>query len=134
MSRNQQICDCNVIHEEAVDAVTKKMPEDRYFLNLSGFYKMLADNTRCKIIYALYEQELCVCDLSNVLSMTKSSISHQLSKMKENGVVKSRREGKEVFYSLDDNHVEIIFNMTQEHISHTKEAGYKNMHHKEGSI
>lgn len=122
MSRNQRICDCNVIHEKAVDAVTKKMPEDKYFVDLSCFYKMLGDNTRCKIIFALYEQELCVCDLSNVLSMTKSSISHQLAKMKENGVVKSRREGKEVFYSLDDEHVETIFNMTQKHISHRRQS------------
>ena len=85
---------------------------------VAGFFKIVGDPTRCKIISILMQNEMCVGDISNVLSMTKSSISHQLSKMKEYGVVKCRKEGKEVYYSLDDNHVAEIFEITVEHIAH----------------
>ena len=81
---------------------------------------MLADATRCKIIFALKQNEMCVCDLANVLSMTKSSVSHQLSKMRQSGVVKCRREGKEVYYSLDDEHISEIFTITMKHIRHKR--------------
>ena len=76
----------------------------------------MADPTRCKLIFALRDREMCVCDLANLLSMTKSAISHQLAKMRRQGVVKCRREGKEVYYSLDDDHVAQIFSVTMAHV------------------
>jgi ArsR family transcriptional regulator len=118
MSRNEYICDCDALHEELVMKALKDMPDKNVFNNLSRFYKILGDETRCRIIFLLQKSELCVCDIAKALSMTKSSVSHQLSKMRENGVVKFRKAGKEVFYSLNDNHVECIFSTTLEHINH----------------
>lgn len=94
------------------------MPEDATFQRLAEFYKIIGNDTRCKLIYSLSINELCVCDLANVLSMTKSSISHQLSRMREAGVVKCRREGKEVYYSLDDQHIAGIFAISLAHVNH----------------
>lgn len=116
MSKNVFICDCNCIHHEVVAHVRNEMPQDKTFMVMAEFYKNLADPTRCKIIFALQNQELCVCDLANILSMTKSSISHQLSKMRTSGVVKCRRAGKEVYYSLNDHHISDIFTTTLTHI------------------
>ena len=121
MPKNEFICDCNVVHQDAVERSIREMPSDEMIKELSNFYKIMGDATRCRIICALRSGEMCVCDLCNVLSMSKSSISHQLSKMRESGVVKSRREGKEVYYSLDDCHVFEIFSTTLTHITHKKE-------------
>ena len=121
MPKNEFICDCNIVHKDAVDRSLKDMPSDEMIKELSDFYKIMGDSTRCRIICALHGGEMCVCDLCNVLSMSKSSISHQLSKMRESGLVKSRREGKEVYYSLDDSHVLEIFDTTLAHIRHKKE-------------
>lgn len=118
MPKNEYICDCNVVHQEMVDLVLVQMPDDSVVEGVSSFYKIMGDPTRCRIIFALLERELCVCDLANVLSMSKSSISHQLAKMRESGVVKCRREGKEAYYSLDDSHVAEIFETTVTHIKH----------------
>jgi DNA-binding transcriptional ArsR family regulator len=81
----------------------------------------MGDTTRCKLLFALLQNEMCVCDLANVLSMTKSSISHQLSNMKEVGLVKCRKEGKTVYYSLDDCHISEIFEVGLKHINHKNE-------------
>lgn len=118
MSRNEFTCDCNAVHHHLVEATLAHMPDGQTIQKLSDFYKILGDPTRCKLICALQQQELCVCDLANILSMTKSSISHQLSKMRTSGVVKCRRDGKEVYYSLDDDHVSQIFSITLAHIDH----------------
>lgn len=118
MSRNEYNCDCNMLHKELVEATLAAMPKEDVLCALSEFHKIIGDLTRCKLIFALLEQEMCVCDLANILSMTKSSISHQLSKMKECGVVKCRKEGKSVYYSLDDHHVAEIFSLSLRHISH----------------
>ena len=118
MSKNEFICDCNIIHQESVDLALNKMPSEESFLKLSQFFSIIGDSTRCKILFAICEQEMCVCDLANVLSMTKSSISHQLSKLKEQGIVKYHKEGKEVYYTLDDNHVTQVFEIALEHIKH----------------
>lgn len=120
MARNEYICDCNCIHYDTVEDILQQMPPSETFRSMADFYKILGDPTRCKIIYALNENELCVCDLANVLSMSKSSISHQLSKMRSSGVVKCRREGKEVYYSLDDDHISQIFTLTMTHIRRCK--------------
>lgn len=118
MPKNEFLCDCNIVHEESVERARREMPDDSIITNISDFYKIMGDPTRCRIICALKENEMCVCDLCNVLSMSKSSISHQLSKMREYGVVKCRRDGKEVYYSLDDSHVLDILSTTLTHIDH----------------
>ena len=118
MPKNEYLCDCNIVHHEAVEKSLKKMPSEDSIIKLSGFYKIMGDATRCRIICALREGEMCVCDLCNVLSMSKSSISHQLAKMREFGIVKCRRDGKEVYYSLDDAHVLDIISTTIMHINH----------------
>ena len=120
MPRNEYICDCNSINEEIVENTKKAMLNDTQFCDLADFYKIMGDFTRCKIIFALQQNEMCVCDLANVLSMTKSSVSHQLAKMRTNGVVKCRKDGKSVYYSLDDDHVKEIFETTLIHIRHKK--------------
>lgn len=124
MSNNKYVCDCHAINTEAVDKVKKKMPSDNEMNSLATFYKMLGDGTRCKIIFALFGGEMCVCDISYLLSMTKSAVSHQLSKMKESGIVKCRREGKEIYYSLDDSHVASVFELSLIHIRH-REGKYE---------
>lgn len=121
MSKNEYTCDCNMVHEEMVNDTLSKMPNTEILHNLADFFKIMGDSTRCKLLFALLQNEMCVCDLANVLSMTKSSISHQLSKMKEVGLVKSRKSGKTVYYSLDDDHITEIFEVGLEHISHKGE-------------
>lgn len=118
MPRNKFTCDCHAINHNLVQATLVQMPEEAIFQELEIFYKLLGDSTRCKIVFALMENEMCVCDLSRLLNMTKSAVSHQLSKMRNHGVLKCRREGKEVYYSLDDAHVAEIFGVTLEHIRH----------------
>ncbi len=120
MSRNEFFCDCNIIHKESVDEVLKKMPEENTLLNLASLYKLIGDTTRCKILFALDQKEMCVCDLANVLNMTKSSISHQLASLRKNKIVKCKKIGKEVYYSLDDDHIVKLFEIGLEHIKHLK--------------
>ena len=116
MPRNAFTCDCHAVNSRLVEQALKNMPGEAEFSGLAEFYKILGDSTRCKLIWSLMDRELCVCDLANVLSMTKSSVSHQLRKMREHGVVKCRREGKEVYYSLDDDHVAQLFSVTLTHV------------------
>ncbi len=118
MAKNEFICDCHPIDSELVEKTKSAMPNDQSFTSLADFYKIIGDKTRCKILFALKQNPMCVCDLANVLSMTKSSISHQLNKMKTAGVVKCEKQGKQVFYSLDDHHVFEIFDLSITHISH----------------
>lgn len=118
MPKNKYICDCCTMNTALVDHLIEKLPDDGTFRRIADFYKILGDSTRCKIIFALLDHEMCVCDIANVLCMTKSSISHQLSKMKESGIVKCRRDGKAIYYSLDDDHVSEIFTLTMTHIEH----------------
>lgn len=116
IKKEELICDCEVIHADVVDAVKKKMPVDNELFDLSDFFKVLGDSTRSKIIWALDEHEMCVCDLAVLLNMTKSAISHQLRALREANLVINRREGKNVFYSLADDHVRQIFEKGLEHI------------------
>ena len=118
MSRNEFSCDCNIIHQEAVDEVLQKMPIDDKFNKLAGLFKLIGDQTRCKILFALDQKEMCVCDLANVLNMTKSSISHQLAVLRKSGIVRCRKNGKEVYYTLDDDHIVKLFETGLEHINH----------------
>ena len=118
MARNEFICDCNVINQEAVDKVLSKLPNEDTFNRLADLYKLIGDTTRCRILFALDQDEMCVCDLANVLNMTKSSISHQLAVLRRSGIVKCRRNGKEVYYTLDDDHIVKLFEIGLEHINH----------------
>lgn len=118
MSRNEFSCDCNIIHQDAVKEVLKHMPKEDTFNKLADLYKLIGDTTRCRILFALDKREMCVCDLANVLNMTKSSISHQLAVLRRSGVVKCRKNGKEVYYSLEDDHVVKLFEIGLEHINH----------------
>ena len=118
MSKNEFVCDCNMVHKEMVNDTLSKMPEDNIMNSVADFFKIMGDTTRCKLLFALMQNEMCVCDLANVLSMTKSSISHQLSKMKDVGLVKCRKCGKTVYYSLDDCHISEIFEVGLNHINH----------------
>ena len=125
MSTNEFMCDCNIIHQDVVDSTLKKMPKQNLFDNLAEFFKIIGDPTRTKILFALDQNEMCVCDIANVLGMTKSSISHQLATLKKSGIVKSRRDGKEVYYTLDDEHVKQVFEVGIEHIEHKNETENK---------
>jgi len=122
MPKNTYTCNCGTIHAGLVEHLTERLPEDATINRMAEFYKILGDSTRCRIIFALLEHEVCVCDIANILCMTKSSISHQLSKMKDSGIVKCRREGKTIYYSLDDEHIADIFTTTMTHIMHTEVA------------
>ena len=103
-------CECSFIHEEVVGKVKNKMPEDEKLYDLAELFKVFGDTTRIKILYALFEEEMCVCDIADLLNMTQSAISHQLRVLKQARLVKFRKEGKIVYYSLDDNHINQIYN------------------------
>ncbi len=118
--KTAEVCDCNVIHENVVEDVKSKMLDNEFITEISTFFKILGDNTRVKILFALNHNEMCVCDIANVLNMTKSSISHQLSYLKDLNIVKSRKSGKEVYYSLDDEHVKEVFEVAISHIEHKR--------------
>lgn len=104
------------LHEEAVAAVRKQMPDEDDLYDLAELYKVFGDSTRIKILYVLFAAELCVYDIAQLLGMTQSAVSHQLRILKNNKLVKFRREGKTVFYSLDDDHVRSILKLGMEHL------------------
>ena len=93
-----------------------RMPDEEMLYDLAELYKVFGDSTRIKILYALFESELCVCDIARVLSMTQSAISHQLRLLKESKLVRNRRDGKTVYYSLADDHVRTVINQGMDHI------------------
>lgn len=103
-----EMCDCNVIHEDVVESVKQQLPDENRVKVLAEFYKAFSDSTKIKILWALDISEMCVCDLAVLINLTKSAISHQLSGLKEMNLVKSRREGKNVYYSLADSCVKEI--------------------------
>ena len=111
------VCDCDVIHADIVDKVKKSMPEEEQLYDLADFFKVFGDSTRIKILWALDNEEMCVCDLAVLLNMTKSAISHQLKTLRQEKLVKYRREGKNVIYSLLDDHVKNIIEIGLEHIN-----------------
>lgn len=113
---DDELFECIVLHEDVVNEVKKKMPQDEMIYDLAEFFKVFADSTRMKIIYALMENELCVCDIANIVQTTQSAISHQLRLLKQAKLVKFRKEGKVVYYSLDDEHISQIVKKGREHI------------------
>ena len=118
MSKNEFVCDCNIIHEDIVKDTINKMADEELLNKLAEFFKIVGDTTRVKILYALDKNELCVCDIANVVGMSKSSVSHQLDTLRRSGIVKCKKIGKEVFYALDDEHVRQVFEVGIEHIQH----------------
>lgn len=112
-----ECCDAVHIHEDAIHMAEGHMPADETLRELADFFKVFGDTTRIKILCVLFQSELCVCDLAEVLKMTQSAISHQLRVLKQMKLVKNRREGKTVYYSLADDHIQTIMNQGMEHIS-----------------
>ena len=110
------ICEINIIHQDKVDNLKNIMPDDELIYDLAEFFKVFADSTRMKIIYALMNEELCVCDIAAIVGTTQSAISHQLRILKQSKLVKYRKDGKIVYYSLDDEHIAEIVKKGREHI------------------
>jgi ArsR family transcriptional regulator len=108
-------CDCDVIHQDVVNLVRTKMPSEETLYDLAELFKVFGDSTRIRILWALDEAELCVCDIAVLLNMTQSAISHQLRVLKQANLVRNRKDGKIVFYSLIDEHVKQIFNQGLDH-------------------
>ena len=115
--QNTVVCDCEVIHKEIVDMVKPQMPEESSLFDLSDLFKIFGDTTRIKILWALDCSEMCVCDISVLLNMTKSAVSHQLKVLRQSKLVKFRKEGKVVYYSLDDDHIKQILDQGLIHIN-----------------
>ena len=115
---NHHICDCDMIHEKIVENTRSRMQKEEEYLDLAVLFKMFGDGTRVKILHALELNEMCVCDLAVLLGMTKSAISHQLKALRLSNLVKSRRDGQVIYYSLADDHVKYILDIGFDHIHH----------------
>lgn len=115
-NQDVECCQETEVHEDVVRSVTADMPEDEILYDLAELYKVFGDSTRIKILWVLFEADMCVCDIAEALSMGQSAISHQLRVLKQAQLVKFRREGKQVIYSLSDDHVRTIINQGMEHI------------------
>lgn len=113
---NNLSCDCNVLHEEQVNKAKTNMLSESMLVDMANFYKAVGDLTRMKIINALYNNKLCVCDISYMLNMTKSAVSHQLKYLKNAYLIDCTKQGKEVYYFLADNHVKDLFEISKQHI------------------
>ncbi len=109
-------CDDECIHNDIVNEVIAKLPDEELLYDVAELFKVFGDSTRVRIICALFESEMCVCDIAAVLNMTQSAISHQLRVLKQARLVKYRRDGKTVYYSLADDHIQNIFDQAFEHI------------------
>lgn len=116
MTKYADKCDCTIIHEDIVNRVREELPKEELLYDLAEFYKVFGDSTRIRILSALERSEMCVCDIANLLFMTQSAISHQLRVLKNARLVKNRKEGKVVYYSLDDDHVKEILESGLTHI------------------
>ena len=112
-----ECCDFYQVHEDVVRTVRDKMPDEDVLFDLSELFKVFGDSTRIRILYCLFASEMCVCDIATLLNMTQSAISHQLSVLKKSKLVKSRRDGKTIFYSLADSHVRAILDQGVEHVT-----------------
>lgn len=111
-----ECCESVEVHGELLNIVRQKLPSEEKLYDLADFFKVFGDSTRIRILFVLFEAEVCVCDLAETLNMTSSAISHQLKTLKSSRLIKSRREGKSVFYSLADDHVRTIISQGMSHI------------------
>lgn len=109
-------CEVLEVHTDTVEKLKEELPPEELLYDLAELFKVFGDSTRIKILYALFESELCVCDIAQALAMTQTAVSHQLRVLKANKLVKFRKEGKNVFYSLDDDHVRRIIDQGMEHL------------------
>ena len=116
MGKSELTCDVTEIHDSVVEEVKSTFLADEILFDLADFYKIFGDTTRIKILYALDKKDLCVCDIASVLDMTVSAVSHQLKTLRDSNLVKTRREGKSIFYSLSDDHVRKIIECGLEHV------------------
>ncbi|NLG57210.1 MAG: helix-turn-helix transcriptional regulator [Clostridiales bacterium] len=114
--KERYACEGNIVHEAAVNQVSGQMLTGEVFSEGAQFFKVMGDGTRFKILWALDKHELCVCDLAHLLGMSKSAVSHQLARLRENRLVKNRREGKNVFYTIADDHVHRMLISCVEHV------------------
>lgn len=113
---NIDCCEVKEVHKDLLKTVAESMPDETELYDLAELFKVFGDSTRIRILYVLFEAEVCVCDLAEALGMTQSAISHQLKILKQSRLVKSRRDGKSIFYSLADDHVRNIIDCGKEHI------------------
>ena len=113
---NDEKCEVTLIHEDNVKKTINELPDDELIADLSDMFKIFGDQTRVKILMALESGEMCVCDIAAVMNMSQSAISHQLRVLKQSNIVKTRREGKVVYYSISDDHVKEIFDMAMVHV------------------
>ena len=124
MSRNQCLTENKVIAKQGetdiVEKVCAQMTEENFLYDVAELFKIFGDSTRIRILTALQKSELNVCDIASVLNMTKSAVSHQLRILRQAKLVKNRRVGKEIFYSLDDEHVHDIIDIAIAHLHHAK--------------
>ena len=116
LEKNVDVCEHEEIHEEVLSVIRGKLPAEESMYELAELFKVFGDSTRIRILFVLFEAEVCVCDLAATLNMTSSAVSHQLNILKRCKLIKSRREGKSVFYSLADNHVRTIISEGMDHI------------------
>ena len=116
MKKKHFTCNLNVMHEEVVARVRKTMPDDDRFYDLANLYKIFADGTRLKILWALSQEKMCVCDIAALIGTTNSAVSHQLKALRMAKFVKYERQGKIIYYSLADDHVNIIFEQGFDHV------------------
>lgn len=116
------VCQCTIIHEDLVEKNKKDLLPEELLINVADFFKIFSDKTRLKIVTVLLKDELCVCDIATILEMSHSSISHQLRVLRQYKVVKNRKEGKVVYYSLDDNHISNIVSQGIEHYLHRHDS------------
>ncbi len=118
LSHGMPLCAEEQTHPEHIRRVQELMPDTDSLYDLSEVFRVFGDSTRIRILYALFESELCVCDLSQLLGLTQSAVSHQLRILKDAKLVRFRREGKSMIYALDDDHVRTILSMGMEHLHH----------------
>lgn len=114
------VCEDDVVHVSVVEKVRAAIPDEDVLVDVAELFKVFGDSTRTRILSALFVSELCVCDIASLLNMTKSAVSHQLRILRQTKIVKNRKQGKEVYYSLDDEHISRIYKMALEHLSEEK--------------
>ena len=114
--KHADCCDENVVHDDLIHLVAEDMPEEEELYDLAELFKVFGDTTRIKILYTLFKSEMCVCDIAEVLGMSQSAISHQLRVLKQAKLVRNKRDGKQIIYSLDDAHISKIISMGLEHV------------------
>ncbi len=117
LDKEIECCETSEVHEELLRTVREKLPPEEQLYDLAELFKVFGDSTRMRILFVLFEAEVCVCDMAAALNMTDSAVSHQLKILKQNKLIKSRRVGRSVFYSLADDHVRAIVSQGMEHVT-----------------